>query len=173
VILCVGAKRPHKNQELLIRAVNLLPVDFVIVLVGHPESYDARLRALAAELGVSERVRFIDFVPDPELEALWRISECAAFPTLGEGFGLPLLEAMVRRVPIACSDIAVLHEVGADVPFYFDPRDPQSAAHAIRAAVADRERISAGVERAARFTWENAARGTFEAYERAVASARS
>jgi glycosyltransferase involved in cell wall biosynthesis len=173
VILCVGAKRPHKNQELLIRAVRLLPHDFVVVLVGHAELYDAHLRSVATELGVSERVRFIDFVPDPELEALWRIADCTAIPTLGEGFGLPVLEAMARGVPVACSDLAVLHEVGGDVPFYFDPRDPQSAAGTIRETIADRLRVSAGIERASQFTWENAARGTFEAYERAVASARS
>jgi glycosyltransferase involved in cell wall biosynthesis len=173
VVLCVGAKRPHKNQEVLIRAMKALPTDVVVVLVGHPESYDAELRSLAAELEVADRVRFVDFVPDSELEALWRIAECAAFPTLGEGFGLPVLEAMVRGVQVACSDIAVLREVGAEVPFYFDPRDPPGVADAVGSALADRERIPAGKERASKFTWENAARGTFEVYERAVASARS
>jgi len=173
VILCVGAKRPHKNQEVLIRAMTSLSGDTVVVLVGHPEPYDAELRSLAAELEIADRIRFVDFVPDSELEALWRIADCAAFPTLGEGFGLPVLEAMARGVPVACSDIAVLREVGADVPFYFDPCDPRSAAAAIVAALADGERIPAGKERASGFTWENAARGTFEAYERAAASARS
>jgi glycosyltransferase involved in cell wall biosynthesis len=173
VILCVAAKRPHKNQELLIRALTWLSDDVVVVLVGHPESYDAGLRALAAELEVAGRVRFVDFVPDAELEALWRIAKCTAFPTLGEGFGLPVLEAMARGVPVACSDIAVLREVGGEVPFYFDPGDPRSAAGAITAALANGERIPAGKERASAFTWENAASGTFEAYERAVASARS
>ena len=80
---------------------------------------------------------------------------------------------MTRGVPVACSDIAVLREVGGDVPFYFDPRDPSSAATAILAAMDGGERVQAGRERAGRFSWENAARGTFEAYERAVASARS
>ena len=64
------------------------------------------------ELGVAERVRFLDYAPDRDLEALWRIADCAAFPTLGEGFGLPVLEAMQRGVPVACSDIPVLREVG-------------------------------------------------------------
>jgi glycosyltransferase involved in cell wall biosynthesis len=173
LVLCVGAKRPHKNQELLVRAVPSLPEDVVVALVGHPETYDAELRSLAAELGVADRVRFIDFVPDPELEALWRLAACVAFPTLGEGFGLPVLEAMTRGVPVACSDIRVLREVGADVPFYFDPREPSSAATAIAAAMDGRDRVQAGRERAGAFSWENAARGTFDAYERAVARARS
>lgn len=173
LVLCVGAKRPHKNQELLVRAVPSLPEDAVVALVGHPEPYDADLRSLAAELEVADRVRFVDFVPAPELEALWRIAACVAFPTLGEGFGLPVLEALSRGVPVVCSDIPVLREVGGDVPFYFDPRDPRSAAAAVAAAMKDGSRVDAGKERAAGFSWERAAEGTFEAYERAVASARS
>ena len=173
LVLCVGAKRPHKNQELLVRALPSLPEDAVVALVGHPETYDAELRSLAAELGATEKVRFIDFVPDAELEALWRLAACVAFPTLGEGFGLPVLEAMTRGVPVACSDIPVLREVGGDVPFYFDPRDPKSAASAIAAAMDGRDRVQAGRERAAGFSWEKAALGTFDAYERAVARARS
>ncbi len=55
VVLCVAAKRPHKNQELLVRAAGRLPADVVIVLAGHPEPYDRELRSLAVELGVAER----------------------------------------------------------------------------------------------------------------------
>jgi glycosyltransferase involved in cell wall biosynthesis len=173
VVLCVGAKRPHKNQEVLLRALPLLPEDVVAVLVGHPESYDAELRSLATELSVADRVRFLDYIADRDLEGLWRIADCAAFPTLGEGFGLPVLEAMQRGVPLACSDIPVLREVGAELPFYFDPRDERSAAAAISAALQDGSRTEAGRARAATFTWERAAHGTFEAYNHAVASARS
>ena len=173
ILICVAAKRPHKNQGVLIRAVPALPDDVLVVLVGHPEAYDAELRSLASELCVNHRTRFVDFAPAPELEALWRLADCVAFPTLGEGFGLPVLEAMSRGVPVACSDIPVLREVGGALPFYFDPHDPLSAAAAIKAAMDDRSRVEAGKERAAGFSWEQAARGTFEAYERAVASARS
>jgi glycosyltransferase involved in cell wall biosynthesis len=173
VVLCVAAKRPHKNQEVLVRAAAYLQEDVVIVLVGHPEAYDEELRKLADDLGVADRVQFVDFVPDRQLEALWRLAGCVAFPTLGEGFGLPVLEAMNRGVPVACSDIAVLREVGGDIPFYFDPHDPRSAASAVIEAMDGRDRVQAGRDRAAGFSWEQAARGTFEAYERAVASARS
>jgi glycosyltransferase involved in cell wall biosynthesis len=173
VVLCVGAKRPHKNQEVLLRALPFLPEDVAVVLVGHPESYDAELRSLATQLSVTDRLRFLDYVLDRDLEALWGIADCAAFPTLGEGFGLPVLEAMNHGVPVACSDIPVLREVGEDVPFYFDPRDERSAAAAISAALKDRSRTEAGRAHAATFTWERAAHGTFEAYERALATTRS
>src|SRR5205823_2277465 len=66
VVLCVGAKRPHKNQEVLIRAMGLLGQDATLVLAGHPERYDVRLREIAAEEHVVDRVRFVDYVPDAE-----------------------------------------------------------------------------------------------------------
>ncbi len=92
-----------------------------MVLAGHAEPYEDELRAEAARLGVQDRVRFLEFVPDAELEGLWRLADCAAFPTLGEGFGLPVIEAMARGVPVACSDLPVLREVGGDVRALLHP----------------------------------------------------
>jgi glycosyltransferase involved in cell wall biosynthesis len=170
VVLCVAAKRPHKNQEVLLRALRHLPDGTVLVLAGHAEPYERELHALVGQLGLGDRVRFLGYVPDAELEGLWTLAACAAFPTLGEGFGLPVLEAMGRGVPVACSDIPVLREVGGDVAHYFPPRDAAAAAAAIQAAWEDREARARGNRRAARFTWEASARGTWEAYERAVAN---
>jgi glycosyltransferase involved in cell wall biosynthesis len=169
VVLCVAAKRPHKNQEALIRAAPHLADDVVIVLAGHPEPYDAYLRQLAAALRIESRVRFVDYVPDAELEALWQMAGCAAFPTLAEGFGLPVIEAMVHGVPVACSDIPVLREVGGNLPHYFDPGDSAAVAEAVTSALEDRETAAAGRERADQFTWEAAASGTLAAYEEALA----
>jgi glycosyltransferase involved in cell wall biosynthesis len=83
-----------------------------------------------------------------------------------------VLEAMGRGVPVACSDIPVLREVGGDVARYFRPRDAAAAAAAIQAAWDDPEAGDEGKRRAARFTWQASARGTWEAYERAVARRR-
>jgi glycosyltransferase involved in cell wall biosynthesis len=168
IVLCVAALRPHKNQELLIRALPDLPEDVTVVLAGRHEDHAERLRALAVHLGVAGRLRLTGYLSDSELERLWTLAGCAAFPTRAEGFGLPILEAMARGVPVACSDIAVLREVGGDIPIYFDPRDPGSATAAIRAALDDGERGRRGVERARGFSWTDAARGTMEAYERAL-----
>jgi glycosyltransferase involved in cell wall biosynthesis len=169
VVLCVAAKRPHKNQGLLLRALEHLDDDVVVVMAGHAEPYEEELRADAARLGVEDRVRFLEFVPDAELEGLWRLADCAAFPTLGEGFGLPVIEAMARGVPVACSDLPVLREVGGEVAHYFTPGDPAAAAAAIEAAWADAAARTAGPRRAARFTWEESARLHWQAYERALA----
>jgi glycosyltransferase involved in cell wall biosynthesis len=167
--VCVAAKRPHKNQQVLIRALEHLPADVGLVLVGHAEPYEQSLRALVADRSLGDRVAMPGYVPDADIEGLWRIAGCAAFGTLAEGFGLPVAEALGRGVAVACSDIPVLREVGGDVAHYFNPRDPKDAARAIRDALADdspRERRTA---RAARFTWPAAAQATFEAYERALA----
>ncbi|MEA2303023.1 MAG: hypothetical protein QOH43_303 [Solirubrobacteraceae bacterium] len=171
VVLCVAAKRPHKNQELLVRALALLPEGVRLVLAGHPEAYDAVLRALAADTGVADRVTFADWVPDADLEGLWALADVAAFPTRGEGFGLPVVEALARGVPVVCSDIPVLREVGGGLPRTFPPDDPAAAAAAIAAALRDGADPAAERAWAARFTWDAAAQGTFEAYERACASA--
>ncbi len=120
---------------------------------------------------MSERVRFLGYLPDRELEGLWRLAACAAFPTLGEGFGLPVIEAMARGVPVACSDLPVLREVGGEVPHYFPPSDARAAAAAIEAAWADEAARAAGLERAERFSWAAAARGTLDAYGRALEAA--
>jgi glycosyltransferase involved in cell wall biosynthesis len=170
-VLCVAAKRPHKNQELLIRALGSLDQDTAVVLAGHPEPYEAVLRALARELGVEAQVRFVGYVPDADLEGLWGAASCAAFPTLGEGFGLPVIEAMAHGLPVACSEIAVLREVGGKLPHYFDPHDPVDAARAIRAALEDTAAAADGPAHAARFTWEGAARATYEVYQRVLARA--
>ena len=138
------------------------------MLAGHAEPYEQDLRRLAAATGVADRVRFVGYVPDDVLEALWELCACAAIPTLGEGFGLPLVEAMDRGVAIAASDIPVLREVGGDVPHWFDPHDPSAAAHALAAAMADPDAGPRGRAQAAQFTWEQAAHGTMDAYERAL-----
>jgi glycosyltransferase involved in cell wall biosynthesis len=169
VVLCVAAKRPHKNQGLLVRALAHLEEDVVVVLAGHAEPYEDEVRAQAAHLGVEERVRFLEFVPDAELEGLWRLADCAAFPTLGEGFGLPVIEAMARGVPVACSDLPVLREVGGDLPHYFTPNDPVAASAAIKEARDDEAARTAGPRRAAGFSWEASARLHWEAYDRALA----
>jgi glycosyltransferase involved in cell wall biosynthesis len=169
VVLCVAAKRPHKNQELLIRAAPMLDPDTAFVLAGHAEPYEDELRALAQELGMSARVHFVGYVSDADLEGLWSIAACAAFPTLGEGFGIPVVEALAHGVPVAASELPVLREVGGELPHYFDPHNPEQAAGAIRAAMSDTDTAHTGPIRAAHFTWSAAAHGTYEVYERVLA----
>lgn len=159
VVLNVGVVRWHKNQEALVRALPDLPDDVVVVLAGAHEEYAQEVRELAARLTVSRRLYMPGYLDDASLEWLWRRADVAAFPTRAEGFGLPVLEAMARGVPVACHDIPVLREVGGDVPEFFTD---DVAGALMRAMQARRD----GRARAAQFSWAACAERTIEAYER-------
>lgn len=171
IVLCVAQKRPYKNHELLVRALARLP-DAVLVAPGAPTAHEAELRALAERLGVADRLLAPDYVGDDELEALYAAASCFALASRIEGFGIPVVEAMARGVPVACSAIPALEEVAGDAALTFAPDDDAGAAAAIGRLLGDdalRARlIAAGRARAAAFSWEAAARRALEGYRRAL-----
>jgi glycosyltransferase involved in cell wall biosynthesis len=179
LLLTVSLKRPNKNLERLLEALALVPAERrpLLVLAGHATRYQERLRARAGELGVLTDTRFLDWVPNEELEALYRSATAFVFPSLYEGFGLPVLEAMARGVPVACSNRGSLVEVADDAALMFDPEDSHEIAAAVERLLGDpteRERLGkAGRDQAARFTWEECARKTLASYESALAYSRS
>ena len=144
VVLSVSAKRPHKNLMRLLEAVSLLDSQPVLVLPGYPTPHEAELKARAAYLGV--RAVFPAWVSAEDLEGLYAEAAAFVFPSLAEGFGLPVLEAMARGVPVACSDASSLPEVAGDAALLFDPLDPRAIADAISRlldpAVAERLRAA-------------------------------
>jgi glycosyltransferase involved in cell wall biosynthesis len=174
VLLSLSAKRPHKNLGALIGALARIPAQRrpLLVLPGYPTWHEAELRARAAALGVLADVRFESWVGGGELEGLWALADAFVFPSLYEGFGLPVLEAMARGVPVACADASSLPEVAGDAALLFDPRAEGEIAVAIErllgdAALAGRLRAK-GLERARRFTWARTARLTLDSYARAL-----
>jgi glycosyltransferase involved in cell wall biosynthesis len=172
VVLTVSAKRPHKNLLRLLEAHARLEPRPVLVLPGYPTEHEAELRARAEQLGTRDDVRFLGWVDPAELEGLYAVAGAFVFPSLAEGFGLPVLEAMARGVPVACSDTGAVAEVAGQAALRFDPLDVGAIAAAIvmlltDTALAERLR-AAGRERAAEFTWEAAARGTLASYARAL-----
>jgi glycosyltransferase involved in cell wall biosynthesis len=175
VVLSVSAKRPHKNLERLVRAVAAIPAERrpLLVVPGYPTPHEGELRDLARELGVEHDVDWPGWIGADELERLYAGATCMVFPSLYEGFGLPVLEAMARGVPVATSGRASLAEVAGDAALLFDPEDVDAIRAAIERLVSDEaERgrlIAAGRERAAAFTWERTAELTAEAYSRALA----
>ena len=125
LILSVSARRPHKNLSRLIEAFAGIPADPapLLVLPGYETPFEDDLRRRARELSVGERVRFLGWVSDEDLEGLYAATVFFAFPSLAEGFGLPVLEAMQRGVPVASSAAGPLTELGGDAVRYFDPLD--------------------------------------------------
>jgi glycosyltransferase involved in cell wall biosynthesis len=174
LLLTAAAKRPHKNLMRLLDALALIPPAErpVLVLPGYPTPHEAELRRRAAALGLDRDVRFLGWMGDAEMEWLYAAADAFVFPSLAEGFGLPVLEAMARAVPVACSDRPPMTDIAGDAALRFDPESPRAIADAIEALLRDEEvrrRLSAaGPARAARFTWESTARGTLAAYERTV-----
>ena len=174
IVLTMSAKRPHKNLMALLEAFSLLPEEpsRILVLPGHPTAHEAALRSRADALGIARSTRFIGWVSGDELEALYSAAACFVFPSLYEGFGLPVLEAMTRGVPVACSVRASLGEVVGDAAVSFDPERPEEIARAMIRILDDPVEAdhlrAAGLARAASFTWAATARGTLRTYERAL-----
>jgi glycosyltransferase involved in cell wall biosynthesis len=172
VVLSVSAKRPHKNLPRLLRAVAGLQPRPMTVIPGYPTEHEQELRALAADLGIEGDVSFPAWVGPDELEGLYALATCVVFPSLYEGFGLPVLEAMARGVPVATSDRSSLPEVAGDAALLFDPTSVDAIREALQRLLSDegeRQRLAAaGRARAATFTWEATAAGTLAAYRRAL-----
>jgi glycosyltransferase involved in cell wall biosynthesis len=176
VALSVSAKRPVKNLERLIDALALIPAERrpVLVVPGYPTPYEDELREHARAAGVGDDVRWLGWAAEADLEGLYALASVFVFPSLYEGFGLPVLEAMRRGVPVACSDRSSLPEVAGDAALVFDPESPRSIAGAIERILADPAEAelmrAAGRAQAERFSWRETARGTLAAYDRAVRS---
>ena len=174
IVLCTSAKRPHKNLMRLLDALASIPAERrpLTVLTGYPTQHEDELRAHAAALGIDADVRILGWVPQAELEALYGAATCLVFPSLYEGFGLPVLEAMARGLPVASSNRSSLPEVAGDAALLFDPEDTAAMTAAIERLLSDpaeRSRLAAaGRAQAARFTWRACAEGTVASYERAL-----
>jgi glycosyltransferase involved in cell wall biosynthesis len=173
IVLAVSAKKVHKNLPRLVAAIARVPAA-VLVLPGKPTAHEAELRGLAARLGVDRRVVFPPYVDDADLEGLYAAASAFVFPSLNEGFGIPILEAMARDVPVATSNVSAMPEVAGDAALLFDPRDEEAIAGAIARLLTDAQLRAAlvrrGRARQAQFTWAAAAAGTLASYNRALAA---
>ena len=161
-VLSVGRIEPRKNQLTALEAVERLP-GLLLVCAGaiHDE-------AMAASLDASPRCRLLGRVSDAERDLLYRNAEALLFPSLYEGFGIPVLEAMRHGLPVVATRTSSLPEVGGEAAIYvLDARDAEAMAGAIRRIRDDpalrRRLVAAGRRQAARFTWKRCAEGVADA----------
>jgi glycosyltransferase involved in cell wall biosynthesis len=173
VAFAVATNLAHKNLPVLIQALALIaPKDRpTLVIAGHGTD-DGGLQTQAAAAGVGADVRLLGSCSTDELDSLYALADCFVLPTLHEGFGLPVLEAMARSLPVACSDIPALREVAGPAAVYFDPRAPAQIAAGITQLITDAERAQRlrelGHARAAGFSWSAAADATLASYRVAL-----
>ena len=169
LVLFVGAIQRRKNIARLIRAFERLPDPWRLALAGAPDGFGA-----AEELSAVEQSRRRDaidvlgYVSAADLENLYRRASIFAFPSLDEGFGMPVLDAMAHGVPVITSNTSAMPEVAGDAALFIDPRDTDALAGALLQLAHDdqlRDDLTRrGLARARQFTWESAVEKTWAIY---------
>lgn len=172
-LLFVGTLEPRKNLTTLLKAYAILRAerqakDLKLVVVGRKGwLYDEVFETVKA-LALHEYVLFTDFVDDEDLPDLYRGAFLLVFPSLYEGFGLPILEAMASGVPVIASNTSSMPEVAGDAALLIDPRKPAAIAEGMAQLLADEQfrktLTQRGLARARCFTWESAAQKTLALY---------
>jgi glycosyltransferase involved in cell wall biosynthesis len=174
-ILCVGIYKPRKNHAGLLRAFQRCLANGIqaqLVIAGPMAEGEAVLRSLAAELGVAKYVVFTGFVNDADLCALYSAARVCVCPSLYEGFGFTVLEAMACGAPVACSRATSLPGVAGKAALYFDPNDPEEMAKQLVQVFSDdalrSSLIQQGRQNLQRFNWTETARLTLAVYHQAL-----
>jgi len=165
-ILFVGNQYPYKNIARLVEAFAGLAAEglphSLLLAGGNDPRHFPELSRLVEKLGLDDRVRFLGYVRKEELPRLYAQARLFVLPSLYEGFGLPVLEAMACGCPVALAKTASLPEVGGDAACYFDPLDAAEMRTAMAQVLGDagrcRRMVAAGYEQARRFSWEEAAK---------------
>jgi glycosyltransferase involved in cell wall biosynthesis len=173
MVLSVGVLQTRKNLLNAIRAVASLPERYRLVLAGGDGHGSEAVHEFIRRDPAGARVVALGHVSAARLATLYQAANVLLFPSLEEGFGLPVLEAMARRLPVVAANTSALPEVGGDAALYADPRDPQSMAENVQRAVEDeplrRSLIARGLARAREFTWRRTAELTCAVYDEALA----
>jgi glycosyltransferase involved in cell wall biosynthesis len=178
-ILSVGSLEPGKNRARLIRAMRELRdsgVDAVLAIVGQKAwHYDQDFR-LIEDLGMTDRIRYLGYVNDVDLPSLYSAAHAFAFPSLYEGFGLPVLEAMACGAPVLTSNVSATAEVAGDAAMLVDPTSQEEIRQGLRTLLTDAhlraELGQRGIDRAGAFSWSRAADETHDVYERVLSAER-
>ena len=180
-LLYIGTIQPRKNLERLVEAFSLalrkyklqdkLP-DFKLVLIGKKGWMSEEIYQAPARFGMEEYVKFLGYISDEDTHELLRASRALVFPSLFEGFGLPIIEAQSEGVPVLTSGRRPMTEVGGDAAFYVDPLSVESIAEGIVTISCDEAQrkylISHCKKNVKRFSWKNAARETIAVLEDVV-----
>ena len=168
--LFVGTLSPRKDPVTAVEAVALVEPHLDLIMVGPDRGSEHAVRAAVDRLGLGERVHLVGHVEITELAELYRNAACLVFPSLYEGFGLPVLEAMAAGSPVVAANTSSIPEVAGNAAILVEPGRPAALAGGIERAIADRERLTQlGGERARQFSWRRAAIVAADVYRKLIA----
>lgn len=179
-ILYVGTLQPRKNVSTLVDAYaqfrRRTGLPHKLLIVGKPKYKFEAVFAAIERSGFKDDILFAGFVPDEELPTYYNAADVFVFPSLYEGFGLPVLEAMACGTPVICSSASCLPEVVDDAGLLAEPSDPSAFCNALERVLGNPAEAAAlrerGLQRAARFTWDRTARETLEVYHEVAQAGR-
>jgi len=169
-VLFVGTLQPRKNIARLIEAFSKLDRSSLdLIIVGKKGWKFEEILAAPKKFGIGNRVKFLDFVPDEDLPAFYKNAVCFVLPSLYEGFGLPVLEAMKYGCPVVTSNISSLPEAGGDAALYIDPLNVEDITKNLKLMINDeglrRKLVKKGYEQVKKFSWDKTASETLKALE--------
>jgi len=164
---------PHKNHLKLLEALDRLrreeQLTPSLVLTGFSREARSQVEDRLRELELKDQVYLLGHIPQAEMPLLYRMATALVFPSLFEGFGIPLVEAMSTGLPIVCADRTAVPEIAGPAGLYFDPQDPDDMARKIATVLRDRELrkklVAAGYDQVRKFGWDAVTQATLSAYE--------
>lgn len=175
-VLCIGQHTPHKNMPRLVEAFgkHLLPhsPESHLIIAGSKNVETPQLEQMTVSMGLSGRVHLLGTVSDEELRILMKCAHIFSFPSLFEGFGLPVLEAFASGVPVVCSNTTSLGEVGGEAAITIDPENVEAIGDALVCLWNDdslrSQFIEKGFQRAKYFSWGNSAKSYLDLFEKTL-----
>jgi len=172
LVLSVGVMQTRKNTLNMLKALKLLPANYRLVLSGGNGHGSEAIHEFIRAESLGDRVKLLGFVDDAQLARLYQAASVFLFPSLEEGFGIPILEAMANGVPVVTSNASSMPEVGGEAALYVDPHEPAEIARKVVEAVEDPELgsdlVEKGLARAREFTWRRTAEATLAVYNEVV-----
>jgi glycosyltransferase involved in cell wall biosynthesis len=169
-LLFVGALVKHKNIERIIEAISLLPAhcSLPLLIVGKPNSYKKQLLAKARACNVAEKIQFIDYIPDVHMPAIYQMAKILVWPSLFEGFGIPILEALFSGLPVITTRGGCFSETGGNAAFYVNPNNSEEISKALEQILSSNELYAnmqkMGYQQAQKFHIENTSKSLMNLY---------
>lgn len=171
-LLSVGTLETRKNTKIILEALLQLPAEVHLVLVGKATPYTEEMKAFIAQHNLTERVQLLHQVPFEDLPVLYQLSETFIYPSIFEGFGIPVIEALKSGVPVIAATGSCLEEAGGPDSLYFDPKDATALAMHIRTlwkqADTKQVQVAQGMKYAQQFSATRFASGTMAVYAEAA-----